>query len=124
MRGRIIGLALGGMMISGTVQAEQYWTQAPVNGVGAVAVDAQYPQYSHSLYVGFDDNSWLPEKCRNAPGLLFKNTEAALLKLALVALEHGRPVTLKADDTDMIGDYCRLFQITVYAPPTEKGKGN
>ena len=55
--------------------AEQYWTIAPITGVGAVGNDLKYPQYKDSLYVGFEDRSWLPEKCAKMPGLLMKDDE-------------------------------------------------
>jgi hypothetical protein len=96
--------------------AEQYWTIAPITGVGAVGDDLKYPQYKDSLYVGFEDRSWLPEKCAKMPGLLTKDDETALMTMALAAFENGRPVILKADDTQMIGEYCTVFQITLYGP--------
>lgn len=96
--------------------AEQYWTTAPITAVSAVAKDDKYPQYSDVIYIGFADKAWLPERCRKAPGLLADAADKALLTLALAALAHGRPVDIKAEDGRMIGDYCRVFQITLHAP--------
>lgn len=96
--------------------AEQYWTIAPITGVGAVGNDLKYPQYKDILYIGFEDHKWLPEKCAKMPGLLMKDGETALMTMAMAAFENGRPVILKADDTQMIGEYCTVFQITLYAP--------
>ncbi len=96
--------------------AEQYWTIAPITGVGAVGNDLKYPQYKDTLYIGFEDRSWLPAKCAKMPGLLMKDDETALMTMAMAAFENGRPVILKADDTQMIGEYCTVFQITLYGP--------
>lgn len=105
-----------GALTATPAAAEQYWTTAPITAVSAVAKDDKYPQYSDVIYIGFADKSWLPERCRKAPGLLANATDRALLTLALAALEHGRPVDIKAEDGRMIGEYCRVFQITLHAP--------
>jgi hypothetical protein len=109
------GLALG-LTLATPAAAEQYWTIAPITGVGAVGNDLKYPQYKDVLYVGFEDKSWLPAKCAKMPGLLLKDDETALMTMAMAAFENGRPVILKADDTQMIGEYCTIFQITLYGP--------
>jgi hypothetical protein len=116
MRKGLLVLAILAGMVATPALAEQYWTIAPITGVGAVGNDLKYPQYKDILYIGFEDHKWLPEKCAKMPGLLMKDDETALMTMAMAAFENGRPVILKADDTQMIGEYCTVFQITLYGP--------
>lgn len=97
--------------------AAQYWTKTRVVGVSAVTQDSDHPAYRNIFWVGMADDKWLPEKCRKLPGLIFPDREEALVALAMRAWERGETVVLKADDGAMIGDYCRLFQITLPADP-------
>lgn len=113
MIARLVLAAL--LLASAPAAAEQRWaTRLRITGVGAVGDDQKYPVYKNVFWIGLSDASWLPEHCRKAPGLLFRDSEAALLQVALAALEKGRTVTVKADDAAMIGDYCTAFQITLY----------
>lgn len=97
--------------------AAQQWSEdRMIDGLGVVTVDPVYPQYSNTIWVGVDDLTWLPEHCRQFPGILFSDTQTAMLDLLMTAMERRLPVTLKVDDAAMIGDYCTLFQVTLHAP--------
>ncbi len=100
-----------------SADAAQYWTRTKITGVSAVTVDPDHPAYRNIFWIGTADDAWLPEKCRKLPGLIFPDTEHALVMLATKAYERGERVVVKADDGAMIGDYCRLFQITLPADP-------
>lgn len=101
--------------LAGPAAAEQVWTQTRITAIAAVSDDPKYPQYNDTIYVGFPDQAWLPARCRAspAPGLLASTKDQALLTLALLAFEKKLSVVIKADDERMIGDYCRLFQVTL-----------
>jgi|ETN07SMinimDraft_1059922.scaffolds.fasta_scaffold01548_5 hypothetical protein len=109
-------LALLSQLLATPAQAEQYWTTTRIVQIGAVAQDLDYPHYSDVIYIGVEDREWLPETCRQMPGLLARADDTALLLMAKAAFEHGRPVVVKADDQGKIGEYCRFFQITDTAP--------
>jgi len=109
--------ALGVLLLATPAQAEQYWSSTRIVQIGAVSQDPSYPQYNDTVYIAVADDKWLPESCRRMPGLLARaDDNPALLKLAESAFEHGRPVVVKADDENMIGEFCRFFQITDTAP--------
>ncbi len=97
--------------------ATQYWTKTRIIGVSAVTRDPDHPEYRNIFWIGLANDAWLPPKCRALPGLLFPDSEQAMVALALKAFERGEPVVVKADDGAMIGQYCRLFQITMPAEP-------
>lgn len=97
--------------------AAQYWTKTRITGVSAVTRDPDHPEYRNIFWIGLADDAWLPPRCRTLPGLLFPDSEQAMIALALKAFERGEPVVVKADDGAMIGQYCRLFQITLPAEP-------
>ncbi|MFD0847221.1 hypothetical protein [Sphingosinicella xenopeptidilytica] len=97
--------------------AAQYWTKTRIVGISAVTVDPDHPAYRNIFWIGMADDAWLPEKCRKLPGLIFPDHERAMVMLAVRAYERGETVVVKADDGAMIGEYCRLFQITLPADP-------
>lgn len=113
----IIALAAALFSQTETALAAQYWTKTRVVGVSAVTRDPDHPEYRNIFWIGVADDAWLPPKCRALPGLIFPDSEQALVALAMRAFERGEPVVVKADDGAMIGQYCRLFQITLPADP-------
>lgn len=111
---RMLALLIA-LLVTTPAHAEQFWTNTRIVAIAAVAEDLDYPQYSDTIFVGVADSEWLPETCRKMPGLLARASDQALFQLAMAAFESGRPVVVKADDEGKIGDYCRIFQITVDA---------
>lgn len=115
----ICAMALAAVLLAqaGAAQAAQYWTKTRIVGVSAVTHDPDHPEYRNIFWIGVADDGWLPAKCRTLPGLIFPDSEQAMVMLALRAFERGEQVVVKADDGAMIGQYCRLFQITLPADP-------
>lgn len=113
----IAALMLASLFLADAAQAAQYWTKTRIVGVSAVTRDPDHPEYRNIFWIGLADDAWLPPKCRALPGLLFPDSEQAMVALAMRAFERGEPVVVKADDGAMIGKYCRLFQITLPADP-------
>lgn len=117
-RRHITALAIAALLAStGTAEAKQYWTKTRIIGVSAVTQDPDHPEYRDIFWIGLAEDGWLPPKCRALPGLIFPDSEQAMVTLAMRAFERGEPVVVKADDRAMIGQYCRLFQITLPADP-------
>ncbi|WP_417451312.1 hypothetical protein [Kordiimonas sp.] len=98
-------------------QAEQFWAAGiRITGVAVVAQDSNHPDFNNIVWVGLNDTTWLGEGCGQAAagGLAFSAQNRLLYDLVIRAAEGGWRVTVKAEDTDRIGDLCRLMQVTTY----------
>jgi hypothetical protein len=97
--------------------AEQFWAaELRITGVAVVAKDSKHPAFSDIVWVGVHRTDWLSGGCAEAAagGLAFPASNRTLYDLVVRAAEGERRVTMKAEDTDKIGDLCRLVQVTVY----------
>ncbi|WP_417457590.1 hypothetical protein [Kordiimonas sp.] len=99
------------------VHAEQFWaSDVRITGVAVVTKDSKHPEFENIVWVGIDKTDWLGGDCMAAAagGLAFSADNRLLYDLVIRTAEEGRRVTMKAEDTDKIGDLCRLMQLTVY----------
>lgn len=97
--------------------AEQFWgAEIRITGVATVTQDSKHPEFEDIVWVGIDSTEWLGGDCAGAAagGLAFAADNHVLYDLVVRAAEQGRRVTMKAEDTNKIGDLCRLMQVTVY----------
>ncbi|WP_420429036.1 hypothetical protein [Kordiimonas sp.] len=105
------------VLASAPAQAEQFWaSDVRITGVAAVAKDSKHPEFEDIVWVGIDKTDWLGGDCAVAAagGLAFSAGNRVLYDLVIRTAEGGQRVTMKAEDTDKIGDLCRLMQVTVH----------
>ncbi|MCG8313793.1 MAG: hypothetical protein MI976_11300 [Pseudomonadales bacterium] len=103
-------LALSGLSYG----SEVYKNNVHVTYVGAMGDRITDSQYANHTVVGLTDLSWLPSVCSGTDGVIISSSNLPIIKVALMALETGKPVFARASN-EKIGGYCKLTQLNVWA---------